>query len=702
MQCIIPPRLRTIMVCCLLASGNPAEARVVRFVVEQTRTIADGKSFGDAGPYQRLDGIVYMEVDPRDPLNAHIINLDKAPRNSKGMVEFSSPFFMLKPVDIRRGNGKLFYGVNNRGNIVEYADRLVSLPGTTTNNNNPLTAEDFGDGFLLRLGYVFVDAGWQGNVAPGNHRLVPTLPIATQKDGAPIVARIRVEHADADGFSRSLEGNPAFRSYETADMETRRSTLTVRTAVQALRTPVRSDAWAFGRCPHGKTSLAPSTTDICLFDGFKPDRIYELIYPAKNPIVMGLGYAVTRDLASFLRYQPHDDLGNPNPLARGGADVGIRRAYASGASSTGMYLRDWLYLGFNEDEHHRKVFDGVQIMVPGTHRLLANVEFADPNTYSRQDAWHDSLAFSYPPLTYAVTMDPISGIRDGILKRPNTDPVVMHIDAASEFWQMNASLNVHDGRGRPVTVPVGVRLYFASSFGHGGVAGLLSPARPPGICQNQRQGGGWGPTLRALVVTLDAWADRGVDPPKSNYPTIQDGTLVSLAEARRAFPAIPGVTFPGVLNDLLLPDFGAGFKPTGGRLTTQPPKLGARYQVLLPTVDSDGLDVAGIRTVEVAVPTATLTGWNLRAHGHRELALCGLSGSFFPLAITKAERQQAGDPRLSLEERYGDRAGFLKAVREAVGRLVSGRFLLPEDADRYVRAAEIADIFTTRHPSRGR
>ena len=205
----------------------------------------------------------------------------------------------------------------------------------------------------------------------------------------------------------------------------------------------------------------PTTTDICVFDGFKVDRIYELIYPAKNPMVLGLGYAVTRDLASFLRYQARDEAGNPNPLPQGPTDVGIRRAYGSGTSSTGMYLRDWLYLGFNEDESHRKVFDAVQIVIPGTHRLFANVEFADPNNYSRQDLWHDSVSYSYPPLTFAVTTDPISGIRDGILKRPATDPLVFQVDSANEFWQMNASLNVHDGQGRPVPVPDNVRLYFA-------------------------------------------------------------------------------------------------------------------------------------------------------------------------------------------------------------------------------------------------
>ena len=281
------------------------------------------------------------------------------------------------------------------------------------------------------------------------------------------------------------------------------------------------------------------------------------------------------------------------------ADTGIRRAYGSGISSTGMYMRDFLYLGFNEDEAHRKVFDAVQITIPGTHRLFANVEFADPNTYSRQDMWHDSLSYSYPPLTFAVTTDPISGIRDGILKRPATDPLVFQVDSANEFWQMNASLNVHDGQGRPVPTPDNVRLYFASSFHHVGVAGLLNPPGPPGMCEIATQGNGWAPTLRALLVALDEWADRGIAPPPSNYPRVEDGTLVGLADLRGAFPAMPGVRFPTALNELALPDFGSGFTPTGGRVSKLPPSLGARYQVLVPKPDRDGLDLGGIRSIEV-------------------------------------------------------------------------------------------------------
>jgi len=670
-----------------LLGARATEAHVVRIVVEQKRVIADGKSFGDVGPYERIDGVVYIEIDPKDPLNAAIVNLDKAPRTAKGLVGFSSPFFILKPVDISRGNRKVFYGVNNRGNKLDYTWRTIPTQQGLNNNNNPLSAADFGDGLLLRLGYVYVDAGWQGNVAPGADRLVPNLPVALEADGRTIVGRVRVEYADADGFTRPLEGTAAFRPYEPADLDPAHATLTVRDRVGGPRVSVPANRWAYGRCQNGEASLIPTVTDICVFDGFKRDRLYELVYPAKNPMVMALGYVVTRDLASFLKNELKDQAGNPNPIALSASEVGVRRAYGAGISSTGMYMRDFLYLGFNEDEAHHKVFDAVQIVIPGTHRLLANVEFSDPNTYSRQDVWHDWLSYSYPPLTFAVTTDPISGIRDGILKRPATDPLVVQVDSANEFWQMNGSLNVHDAQNKPVPIPDNVRLYFASSFQHGGVAGPLSPAGPAGMCAVPVQGSGWAPTLRALLVALDAWSDRGVAAPASNYPTLQDKTLVSIDDARAVFPKVPGLRFPAALNELSLPSFGPSFKSTGGRVSEIPPASGAKYPLYVPKADADGLDVAGIRSMEVRVPTATLTGWNVRADGRRPGDLCGLSGAYVPFAKTKAERQAANDPRPSFEERYGDQAGYVKAVEAAARALVGERFLLQEDADRYIKAA---------------
>jgi alpha/beta hydrolase family protein len=678
------------MLALLLALSLPvmarhAEARVVRLVVEKTQPFAGGKTFGAAGEFERLDGTVYFEVDPKDPLNALIVNLDRVHRNAKGLVEFSAPFFIVKPKDMTRGNRKIFYGINNRGNNIEFGH-------TTWPTLSPGTPPESGDILALRLGYAYVDAGWAGDVETTANRLGANLPVAVQPDGRPIVAPIRIEYSGT-GFTLPLKGNDRFRTYEAADTTTARATLTVRDAVSGPRKTIAADRWAFGKCPSGKESLVPTTTDLCLFDQFQADRIYELTYQAKNPTVMGLGYAVTRDLASFLRYSVKDDAGNVNPLAQDASTVGIRRAYAFGSSSTGMYLRDYLYLGFNEDEGHRKVFDAVRIAIPGTHRLFANVEFADPNIYSRQDDHHDFVSYSHPPLTYAVTTDPISGVRDGILKRPATDPLVMQIDTGNEFWQMNASLNVHDGAGKPVPLPDNVRMYFAASHSHTGATGLAARPTAKGICEYPVSGArSHDSLLRALMVALDDWADRGISPPKSVYPDRKNGALVSVEEASKAFPKIPGVTFPTVVNQAALLNHGPAFSSMGGRLTILPPTAGATYLALVPKPDADGHDLGGIRTVEIAVPVGTNLGWNLRAAGHRGTDLCGLSGGFIALANTKAERLAKGDPRLSLEERYRDHDGFVAAVERATRRLVQDRFLLEEDAQDAVKVAKASDI----------
>jgi hypothetical protein len=598
-----------------------------------------------------------------------------------------------------RGNHKVFYGINNRGNkqTLGYFNYVPAGPGI----NDPITAADAGDGFLMRLGYTIVDAGWQGDVAnlPGSNVLFPNLPIATQADGSPIVAAVRIEYSDrtipANGtFTLPLEGSPSFQSYPAADTRTMHSTLTIRDEVsdQGQMTPIAPDQWAFGSCPTGKSSLVPDPTQICLFSGFQADKLYTLIYPAENPIVMGLGYAVTRDIGSFLRYETRDDVGNSNPLVASPNEVGIRRSYSFGSSSTGMYQREFLYLGFNEDEAHRQVFDARWIHKPGTHRLFDNVEFADPNTYSRQDDRHDFLSSSYPPLTFAVTTDPISGIRDGLVKRPDADGLIFQSDTENEFYNMRASLNVVDGVGKPVRLPKNVRLYFLSGFQHGGNNPPPSFPGPASMCENPTNPNYHGPTVRALLMALDAWADRGIDPPDSNYPGLRADTLVTLGAAQKAFPRIPGVTFPPMLNELELLDFGPLFDSDGGVLTELPPLLGPSYKIFVPKPDPDGLDIAGIRPMEIRVPLGTNMGWNTRAPGFRAPNLCGLNGSFVPFAATKTKRLVIGDPRKSLQERYKNHEGYVNAVKKGAAELVRERFLLPEDADRFISDAKASSV----------
>jgi hypothetical protein len=285
-------------------------------------------------------------------------------------------------------------------------------------------------------------------------------------------------------------------------------------------------------------------------------------------------------------------------------------------------------------------------------------------------------------------------VRDGIFKKPATDPLVFQVDESTTFWNWRASLVVADGLGNPIKIPQNVRLYFVSSFEHVGATGLFSPPGPAGRCQNltHQELLSAPPTVRALTIDLDEWADQGIEPPRSNYPRVENETLVTLDEYRELFPAIPGVTAPTVLNELEALDFGPEFNSAGGKLTVLPPVLGAHYEVLVPKPDQDGQDIAGIRPLEIRAPIGTNTGWNIRAAGFRAPELCSLLGSFIPFAHTKADRLASGDPRKSLEERYHTHEGFVAAVTRAAKRLVHERFLIEQDAQRYIDAAEASNI----------
>ncbi|HEX9898292.1 MAG TPA: alpha/beta hydrolase domain-containing protein, partial [Candidatus Methylomirabilis sp.] len=656
------------------------EARITRIEITSREPLAGGMSFGETGPYEKLRGKIHGEVDPGDPLNAVIVDLDKAPLNAGGMVEYATNFLMLKPVDMSKGNGKIFYGINNRGNTSSGTQRFNDAPTT----NNPTTAQDLGNGFHFRQGYALVDAGWEGDVLEGNFRLTADYPVATD-GGATITAPILVEFHDrytndariaANGrVSLPLSGSLDFASYESisTDQAVAQAELRVRfsdsarpgTADIPPGVVIPTGQWAFARCSKdpvtGVITSVPSTTDICLPVGFSLDAVYQLIYTAKNPQVMGLGYAVTRDVGSFLRNQTADDFGNANPLALSAASPGITHMYAYGSSSTGMYVRDFIYQGFNEDESHRKVFDAMWTNIPGAHKLYLNYAFGQPNPFSVQhrDRYVPDTSF---PTSYAVTTDPLTGLTDGILKRPATDPIVIHTDSSTEYWQFRAALVTTDGLGHDIALPDNVRSYFMSGEQHG-------PAAVPalGICQQLSNPLPRGAHHRAVLVALDAWVTEGIRPPKSRFPRVENGTLVPFDQASTGFPSIPGVVYAGLVNASGERDFGPLVSSNRGLVTLNPPvpMPGGEHVILVTKVDKDGNDIAGVRVPQLEVPIATYTGWNTRAAGFSEGDLCDLTGMYLPFAKTKAERLANGDPRKSLEERYKTHDKYVKQVGKA-------------------------------------
>lgn len=657
-----------------------------RLVIAQREPFAGGHEWGGAGIYERLTGTAHYAVDPANPRNAVIFNLDRAPRNADGLVEFSAPVVVLRPADPGRGNGKLFFCINNRGGSeLGQAPDHASVGGQIAHQ--------------LRAGYTLVDVGWHGDGIPNPFQLFPDFPVATNADGSSITGKVRLEFSFfMPQFSTPL--TPMWKACPAVDTDTTRATLVSRERAGGPATPIAPDRWAFGTLDAEGKNLAPSATDISLFEGFSTDRLYELVYTARDPVVMGLCYAVVRDLAAFLRGQTEG-----NPLA----DAPLpRRAYSYGASSTGMYLREYLYLGFNADEAGGKVFDGVFINTGGANRLFANVEFAHPTFYSAQDGHQDSGSNAIGPATFGVSTDPLTGRTDGILKRPETDPLVIEAVDENSFWTWKNSLQVVDGAGNPIPQPDNVRLYFKAGQGHLGIHGLLSPplypsgifgeARYPSQALNapafnpQAVERGLPGLGGAMFTVLDAWVDQGIEPPASNFPRLETGQLVSLEEYRAAFPDIPGLEPPKVVAGLDVLDYGPEFGPEGGRMTVLPPRHGAAYKVYVPRPDADGVAVSEHRPMEAAVPLGTNVGWNLRREGFRGGDLSGLEGSFVPFATTRAEREAADDPRLSLEERYGDHAGFVAAVREAATKLVDARFMLEPDAAAWIEAAKESDV----------
>ena len=656
---------------------------ITRVSIQRRESFAAGHEFPVTGAYEKIVGKIHGEVDPQSRLNRIIVNLDNAPRNRRGRVEYWSDFCILKPLDLDRGNGKIFFDAPNRG-----SKRIVSFLNDALATNDPHTREDAGNGFLMRQGYTIVWCGWQGDLIPQKNWLVMGVPTATQH-GQAIVRPARTEIVvEEKGIqSHPLSGDERVKSYAAASFDKSLARLTVREKSYGQRIAVPQSEWEFAVCHKstgsGKEIIRRSARDLYLRRGFKPGHIYEFIYPARDPLVLGLGFAAVRDLVSFLRYERTDAGGQPNPLIAGRRRNIIRHAYAWGRSQSGRFLRDFVYHGFNQDERDRKVFDAIAPHVAGGGRLFLNYEFARPVTSSQQHT--NQLEPELFPHAYNVLRDPQTGRRDGILKRPKTDPHVFHTQTSTEYWQKRGCLAHTDGKGKDIRLPDNVRLYVIASAQHNSPFGSEPEKNQTQQLVNPLPAGD---VLRALMVAMDQWISQKIPPPPSQHPRVKDGTLVPPERLKTRFPRIPGVRFDALYNRQLFLDYGPQLHR--GRMGVHPPRQigSAAYTILVPKVDDDGNDIAGIRLPAVQVSLGTYTGWNLQPRSLAENELSGLLGSFIPFAKTKTERRKKKDPRLSLEERYADRANYVQKVSVAARMLVEQRYLLPEDAERMIQEAK--------------
>lgn len=551
--------------------------------------------------------------------------------------------------------------MNNRGNkraLIQFNDAPP--------NNDPATAGDGGNGFLMRHGFSVVWSGWIPGLPEANHALRITVPTA----GDGIAQKVWDEFLFNDDTTMQARLTFPAASAEAA--------LLVRDRNEEPPATLAADQWEF--VDKQTIRLLPARTP------FKTGAIYQLIYQAKNPPISGIGFAATRDLISFLRYQAADDAGTTNPLAVSGR-AGVQRALAHGTSQSGRYLRDFVYRGFNEDESNRIVFEGINPHV-ATGRLFLDQRFAQPNRMMEIGHGFVSFPDTSFPFAYETQTDPLTGGTDGILARcasRTNCPKVVHTVSAVEYWQSGQSLITTDPLGRrDGTPPDTVRLYHVASTQH-----VERATMPAGACALPDNPIDRRPVLRALLLALDRWVTDGVPPPPSRYPQIADGSLVPFAAL--GFPAVPGVSLPKGPNAKPRVDYGPDFA-AGVFSKVLPEALPDGYRVLVPKVDADGNEIGGIRLPDVTVPTGTATGWAVRtasAGGAGEL--CYLDGFFLPFAKTKAEREARGDPRPSLAERYRDAADYAARIQASAAALQREGYILAEDAQRIAeRAAAVS------------
>jgi hypothetical protein len=651
-----------LMLFVFLASSG--EAHVTRVEILSREDVQGGRAFGLAGAYERIIGRVYFAVSPENVHNRQIVDVDKAPRNANGEVEFSADLYLYKPKDMNKGNGAVLFEVSNRGGrgILRLVDG-----GNSSDANG-----EVGDGFLLREGYTIAWLGWQFDLAEEGQKVRLSAPVAHDLGGKEIRGLVRSDFTpsqktDEMPLGHIMLGPTGGKSYPADDPASTKNVLTVRETPEGPRQSVPRSQWSFAHSVESKLVADPHF--IHLDGGFLPGKIYEVVYEAKDPVVVGVGLAAVRDFLSYLKYDPQ-------------ATAPVRRVYAVGISQSGRFLRHFLYQDFNADEQGRQIMDGVIAHVAGAGRGSFNHRFAQPS----RDAQPLSSIF-FPtdvfPYTDLPENDAETGETAGLLDaagRSHTAPKIFFTNTSYEYWGRTASLIHTSADGlKDVTPGENARIYMLAGLQHFSAA--FPPAKAtagaPELTAQQRHNPNpvqW--FWRALIADMDQWVKDGTAPPANVYPKIADGALVPLSKWK--FPRIPGVNTPHEMNLAYHIDFGPQWK--SGIILNEPPKVGKPFAVLVPQTDADGNDLGGVRLPELQVPLATYTGWNLRdpsigASGRRISFL----GSFLPFVRSAAEREKPGDPRISIAERYASREQYMGKFAEAALKLIQERFLLRED-----------------------
>jgi hypothetical protein len=665
-----------------------AQARVTKIVIDTRVSPAfDGASYITAGQYETLAGRAFGELDPNDPHNAIIQDIKLAPRNTRGMVEYAVSFQLVKPIDMSRSSGLLWHDVPNRGG------RLTIVPAERA------------------LGDIGLSSGWQGDnsgrTVPGADNDYVIVPVAKNPDGSPITGRVMGRILNVSGpNSRPMlvHNNPL--PYRPASLDPRQAILVTHASesidgVIGATSEIAPQDWAFAKCSaENPFPGTPDPTQICLKNGFDPRLLYQVVYTAKDPLVLGIGFAAFRDVASFFRNAQADDFGTPNPVA-GKVSWAITR----GRSQSGNFIRGFIHLGFNQDEAGRQVYDGAWPIIAG-RRIALNFRFAMP----------DGVLKLYEPGSegpqwWAPWPDPVRGLPTaGILDRctaSHTCPKIIEHFGAAEVWGLKLSPEWVGSSGEAdIPLPDNVRRYYIPGTQHGGGKGGFNTEVLAGpTCPSIGYGKGalaenpvpHTQTVNAIRAHFRAWVMKGVEPPPSRYPNLKDGTLVDANNVAMGFPALPDLpagTPTGLINPLIDYDFGPDFNPMDGSgvQTVMPPRIKQVVRMKVPRVDSDGNELGGVPVPLRDAPLGTYLGWNITAAGFHKGQICNYAGGMIPFAKTKTERVANEDPRPSLEERYGDHAGFVAAVTTAARNAVAAGFLLENDARSLIAAADASNV----------
>ncbi len=679
----------TVISITLLLLPGPAAADVERIEVFERVLFAEGKSFGNVGPYERLRGRLHYAIDPAAPENQTITDVSLAPRDAAGRVMFASDFILLRPLDPARGNGRLLYEAADRGGLT-----LLSLFNDAPQTNLPVTAADAGNGFLMEQGYALLATGWNWDLVPAPGVLRADVPVAMEA-GKPIFGRVSGEVVVMQTSPSARHLSPAAVGYEPIDPAAASDTLTVRDSANAPRNAIPRERWHWGYDKDGRTIYDP--TVISLDGGFKAGSIYALTYTTRSPRVTGLGLAGIRDALIFFRSDRADRYGTLNPLLANGAALPTA-VYAFGRAQGARALQSVVYFGLLTDARRRVAFDGAFMTAGGAAHGGINVRFAQPGQQAGPDVSLDFPTDLFPFATGAQT-DPVTMATASVLDRASAlgiVPRLFYVDESSAYWTRAASLG-HVTADGLIDLDIHPR---ARIYAIAGGTQALAPTTDRGTYANCRAALDYRPALRSLLLHLDGWVTLKREPPPSMVPRVGDNSLGKLSDYIAAFPKVTGLRTPTRLYEPARLDLGARFAAEGV-IDVVPPRAGKPWPVLVPMPDSDGLDKAGLRMPEIAVPLGTYTGWNpMNAATGAPERLARVDGSFLPFPSDEDQRLASGDPRPSVKERYPTREAYTEAYAAATLALAEKQLILGADVNPMIaRAGAFYDRIVARPAS---